>query len=292
MDKRGGAKVWEQVKTEDDYKAQTMAIDGVEVHYEYYRGKHAKEEPVIVLLHGLVSSSYSFRYLMPLIGKKYPVLAIDLPGFGKSEKSKTFIYSFESYAKLIFRLLQMMQVKNVIAVGHSMGGQVALYMAKNYPDHVKKLVLLSSSGYLKRVKKHYLYASYLPFSSRVLRWWFQKRDYKDALLHVVYNKNAVDDYAVLEYTKPFQDEGFYDALIRLMRHREGDLTAEQLKEIKQPALLFWGKEDEIVPLRIGKKLDHDLPQSELVVYEQTGHLVPEERPQEVAQKMLEFLEDQ
>ncbi|WP_139367568.1 alpha/beta fold hydrolase [Bacillus alkalicellulosilyticus] len=277
------------MQKQDFSNKDAMVIGGVKLHYEYLRGNQAKEGPVILLIHGFISCSYCFRYIMPKLSEEYPVIAVDLPGFGKSEKSKTFTYSFESYAALLFTFLDKLQVKETIVVGHSMGGQVALYMAKQKPEQVKKIVLMSSSGYLKRVKKHYLFASYLPFSPKVLKWYFEKRNYKEALSHVVYDKTAVNDNSVKEYTRAFKDEGFYEALIRLARHREGDLTSEQLHLITQPALLLWGKEDEIIPFRIGKRLDHDLPNATLYGYEKTGHLLPEERPDEVVERMLQFI---
>ncbi|MFV8829336.1 alpha/beta fold hydrolase [Alkalihalobacterium sp. APHAB7] len=271
-------------------KVETLLVDNVRVHYEYYYQEQKVGKPVIVLIHGFVSSTYSFRHLIPYLAKHYSVLAIDLPGFGKSEKSNSFFYSFHNYAHLILSLMTILKIEEVIATGHSMGGQVALYMAKIKPERVKKVVLLSSSGYLKRAKRQYRYASYIPFAPRLVKSFFIKRDYKDALSYVVYNKETVSQQDVSEYTKAFKDERFYHSLMRVLRHREGDLTAEQLKRIHQPVLLLWGKHDPVIPLYIGKRLQMDLPNANIVIFEETGHLVPEERPKEVAEQMVKFID--
>ncbi|MEB1809466.1 MAG: alpha/beta hydrolase [Bacillaceae bacterium] len=271
-------------------KTETVLVDNVKVHYEYYCHEQNVGKPVIVLIHGFVSSTYSFRHLIPNIAKHYSVVAIDLPGFGKSEKSNSFIYSFHNYANVIFSLLTKLNIKEVIVAGHSMGGQVALYMAKLNPERVKKVVLLSSSGYLKRAKRKYRYASYIPFAPRLVKSFFVKRDYKDALSYVVYNKETVHPDDVSEYAKAFEDDRFFHSLVRVLRHREGDLTAEQLKKIKQPVLLLWGKHDQVIPPYIGKRLQVDLPNANIVIFEETGHLVPEERPNEVAEQIIQFID--
>ncbi|WP_209122236.1 alpha/beta fold hydrolase [Alkalihalobacillus sp. BA299] len=272
-------------------KSDTILVNNVKVHYEYYFHDNQLERPVIVLIHGFVSSTYSFRHLIPLLAGHHPVLAVDLPGFGKSEKSNTFVYSLQNYAELIFSVLSILKINRVVSAGHSMGGQVALYMAKLRPDRVEKVVLLSSSGYLKRAKRTFRYASYIPFAPRLVKRYFMKRDYKDALSYVVYNKKIVNDDDVIEYAKTFEDDQFFHSLIRILRHREGDLSAEQLRKIEQPVLILWGKHDKIIPVHIGKKLHFDLPNAKLFILDKTGHLVPEERPNEVAEQIFEFLDE-
>jgi pimeloyl-ACP methyl ester carboxylesterase len=69
--------------------------------------------------------------------------------------------------------------------------------------------------------------------------------------------------------------------MRLLRYREGDLKSEDLKTIEKPTLLLWGKEDRVVSFRVGERLAKDLPNARLITYEKAGHLLTEERPQEV-----------
>ncbi len=266
----------------------TLAVAGTEVYFEFIAAKDARTDKAFLLLHGFVSSTYSFRYLVPYLAKIYPVLVVDLPGFGKSGKTSDFEYSFDNYSALMFHLLDLFKIKKAILIGHSMGGQVALYMAKSSPKRIDKIVLLSSSGYLKRVKRQFYYASFFPFSNLILKWWFEKRDYQKALSHVYFNKD-IDKKSLTEYCKPFKESEFFHAMIRLMRDREGDLTSEQLRQIKIKTLILWGKEDEIIPVRIGKCLHRDLPNSVFKQFEKTGHLLPEEKAQEVAKEITSFV---
>lgn len=226
---------------------------------------------------------------MTLMEQDFHVLAIDLPGFGKSEKSKRFFYSYQNYASLIVTLMKRLDLQSVVLVGHSMGGQIALHVAKQAPKLVEKLVLIGSSSYLQRMKRSFIYSSYLPFVSWWIKRQFKKNDVEQNLKSVVYNEELIDRALVEAYRKPFEDRYFLDGLIRLMRHREGDLPSSELNTIYHPTLLIWGAEDRVIPLHLGKRLLNDLPCASLRIYEQTGHLICEEKPTQVYEDIFKFI---
>ncbi|MBP3952921.1 alpha/beta fold hydrolase [Bacillus suaedae] len=269
----------------------TVYLMDTDVYYEFFpcKGK-GQLKKTMILIHGFVSSCFSFRKLIPELRKEFDIYTLDLPGFGKSGKRKNFVYSFHNYASVVIAFCQLFKLDEVILVGHSMGGQVALYTAKVKPNLVEKIVLLSSSGYLKKVKKPYVYASFLPFAKQAMKWWIQKKDYKESLLQVVYDKKMIDDETLTEYTRPFSENEFYDALLCLLRQREGDLTKDELHRISHSVQIVWGEEDSVIPVRIGRQLARDLPNATFTSFAKTGHLLPEERPKEVAKLMKDFLQ--
>ncbi|WP_228550270.1 alpha/beta fold hydrolase [Salinibacillus xinjiangensis] len=244
------------------------------------------DNPPIFLIHGFASSTYTFRRLIPLLKKNFSIVAVDLPGFGKSEKSTSFTYSFQNYARLMIACIDKFAISNPFIVGHSMGGQIALYMAAIAPEKIKKLILLCSSGYLRRSSRLLIYSSYLPLFESVITNYIRRKNVKDYLRNVLYNEALINDELIYEYGKPLAEKGFYQALIRLLRHREGDLLSEDLKKINTPTLLIWGKEDRVVPLQIGKRLAKDLPNAQLITYEKTGHLITVEKPEHVFKHIL------
>ncbi|MFC0473173.1 alpha/beta fold hydrolase [Halalkalibacter kiskunsagensis] len=264
---------------------ETISIGEVTVYCEYV----LNGRPPIILIHGFVSSTYTFNRLMPLLTKEFSVIAIDLPGFGRSEKSKTFIYSFSNYAKFIEECIQYFKLKDVTIIGHSMGGQIALYTAQLAPYKVKNLVLLCSSGYLKSAKKPLIYCSYLPFFRFFVEQYIRKKDIKKSLENVFYNKSFITEELIEEFTRPLTEKDFYTSLQRLLRYREGDLTSYQLSKIQIPTLLIWGEEDRVVPLKIGQRLVQDLPNAKLITYEKTGHLVTEERPNDLYHHIASYI---
>ncbi|WP_156291981.1 alpha/beta fold hydrolase [Oceanobacillus salinisoli] len=262
---------------EGKVSASILRIEGVNIYCEYIlNGK-----PPIILIHGFVSSTYTFNRIIPLLKEHFSILALDLPGFGRSEKSTSFVYSYHNYAKLVVKCMEFFGLTNVTIVGHSMGGQIALYTAKLIPEKVKKLILLGSSGYLKSANKLLVYSSYLPLFNLFVKRTVNNRSVKESLRNVFYNASKITEDHIREFERPLKDKNFCKSLIRLLRHREGDLTSEELKEIQTPTLLIWGEDDAVVPLSVGKRLARDLPNAELITYKETGHLITDERPHEI-----------
>ncbi|MFC4025758.1 alpha/beta fold hydrolase [Oceanobacillus longus] len=270
---------------QDSYSKAEIILGNVKVYCEYIlNGK-----PPIVLIHGFVSSIYTFNRLIPLLEKHFSILALDLPGFGKSEKSTSFVYTHENYAKLVAKCIDYFSLENVCIIGHSMGGQVALYTARVIPNKIKKLVLLSSSGYLRSTNRWMVYCSYLPLFNQFVKQRVKKSNVKESLQNVFYNPSLITEEHIREFENPLKDKNFYKSLIRLLRHREGDLDSDQLREIQTPALLIWGQEDRVVPLGVGKRMVRDLPNAKLITYEETGHFVTEERSKEIYEEILNYI---
>ena len=125
-----------------------LTKETIEINHTKIYCEHAiNDRPPLFLIHGFLASTYTFNRIIPLLAEDFSIVAFDLPGFGSSEKSTSFNYSFESYSQFVNDLMDYFQLDKVFIAGHSMGGQVALYTAKNFPDRVNKLVLLNSSGY-------------------------------------------------------------------------------------------------------------------------------------------------
>ncbi|CAG9620993.1 alpha/beta fold hydrolase [Sutcliffiella rhizosphaerae] len=270
----------------------TMNISGINIFYEFHHDADSTiaSKPTLVLIHGFLSSSFSFRRLIPLLTKEYTVLAIDLPPFGKSEKSKKFVYSYENLAKVVMELLSELGIEKTVLIGHSMGGQICLNISRQKPELVEKVVLLCSSGYLKKLKRALVYSSRIPYFYLYLKYWLAKKGAIQNLLNVVHDHSLIDDEMIAGYTEPFYDDRIFHALTRMIRDREGDLASEILRNINTPSLLIWGEEDKVVPIEIGRRLHRDLPNSQLITYKNTGHLLPEEKPQHVYDNIMEFLQ--
>lgn len=243
------------------------------------------DNPPIILVHGFVASSYTFHTVMPLFTQDFSVIALDLPGFGRSEKSTDFLYTYENYAKLILACMDHFGLDRVFLAGHSMGGQVALYASRLEPQRIKKLMLIDSSAYWGKVYGWARGLSFLPFSHLAVKRIVEKSDVEDTLKNVLYDHSLITDEMIQEYGLPLKEKKFYKALVRLLRQREGDLMRDDLQHIHTPALLLWGEKDNVMPLGAGKKLEKDLPNATLISYEKAGHLLTEERPEEIARQV-------
>jgi pimeloyl-ACP methyl ester carboxylesterase len=266
---------------------QTIQLNHIRVYYETYNLE--KKRPVFVLLHGFLSSSFSYRRLIPLLANDFSVIAVDLPPFGNSEKSTTFRYTYQNLAQLVIDLLQHLHIPTCTLVGHSMGGQICLYIAHMQPQLAREMILLASSGYLGRVKRSLALSTYLPYFHVYVKHYLYKQGVEKNLRQVVHDYSLVDDEMRKGYEQPFYHPQMFKALTRFIRYREGDLQAHELRHIQTRTLLLWGENDRIVPVDIGKRLHNDLPNSTLVIFPHTGHLLPEERPHDVYREIIGFI---
>lgn len=109
----------------------------------YYREQGEVEQPTLLLIHGL---GCSLKYWACLFDAKeltdYRILALDLPGFGMSEKPETYNYSLLSQADIVFAFIEALHIQNCTLIGHSMGGSIAILLAHNYPEFLRQLLVI------------------------------------------------------------------------------------------------------------------------------------------------------
>ncbi|WLR41248.1 alpha/beta hydrolase [Bacillus carboniphilus] len=266
---------------------QTKKILGINIHYQYYFEHSSK--PSVILIHGFLSSSFSFRKLIPLLMNHFNIISIDLPPFGLTEKSPSFVHSYRNMSNVVIQLLEKLNIRRAIFIGHSMGGQIALYTAKYRPQLVDRLVLLCSSSYMKRARSSLTIGSRIPYFHIIIKRVLAKQGVLNNLRNVIYDHSLIDDEMINGYLQPFYDHNIFIALQRMIRDREGDLQEEELKKITIPSLLIWGENDKVVPVDVGKRLQKDLPCSKLITVKRTGHLLPEEKPDLVYTKIMDFV---
>jgi pimeloyl-ACP methyl ester carboxylesterase len=263
-------------------------INDINVYYEFYPNNNA--EKTFVLLHGFLSSTFTYRHLIPLLKKEFQVLSVDLPPFGKSGKHHNFIYSYRNLAETVIKLTEYLGLKKMTFVGHSMGGQIVLNILHLMPDIAEKAILICSSAYLKRSKLPLVLSSYVPFFPLFVKYLFARKGVRRNLQESLYNHTLINEEMINGYLQPFLQDDIFTALTRMIRHREGDLPVEVLNKIQTPCLLIWGDHDKSIPLHYGEKLNQDLVNSQLIVLKETGHAIPEERPFEIYQYIKNFLE--
>ncbi len=264
-----------------------QTINGIRLSYEWLPCPGSTR--TIVLLHGFLSSSFSFRKLIPSLRGHFSVLTIDWPPFGYTERPRYYTYSYENTAKTLASFIQQMISEPVTLTGHSMGGQLVLQILKHSPSLADQAILLCASGYIPRAKGRLIAASYLPFADFFVKRWLEKSGVEGNLRRVVFDQAMIDEEMIQGYSHPFETRAIFKGLARFLRHREDDLTSEELQKLQTPCLLIWGEHDRIVPLSVGTRLAADLPNSRIKIIKKAGHLLPEEKPEETARLMKQFI---
>lgn len=261
-------------------------VHGVRLHYQ-----EKGEGTPLILLHGLASSTYTWRNLFEPLSKNYRVIAIDLKGFGFSEKPDGD-YSRPEQARLVIGLMKSLQIEKAIICGNSMGGEVALNIAIQEPNRVKSLILLDNGGmkvsgggslvpfYLQTPYINRLLTALAMTSNKLVRQGLEKSYFDDS---------KVSDETVAKYYLPVTGtDGQRGVLLARQQASNGEIES-QLSQINIPTLIVWGAEDEVIPLEAGKKANSLIKDSKLVIYENCGHLPQEEMPERSLADIIEFL---
>ncbi|WP_170287669.1 alpha/beta fold hydrolase [Aquibacillus halophilus] len=268
-------------------KKQWITYKGTNICFQAYKEPLDSNKPYMIFIHGFLSSQYSFRKMIPLLIEKYNIVTIDLPPFGDSDRLTRFKYSYVNLANIIIYFMNTKSISQAYLVGHSMGGQIALTCAYHYPERIRKLILLAPCSYLSKADRFSYLISWLPFFPYLLKGLLYRKGVYETLRQCVYNESIISKGMLKTYIKPFLDNAIYLCLTKMIRDREGDLDSECLATIEIQSYIFWGKKDEILPISIAYHLVRDLPRAELCTFDFAGHLLPEEVPNVICERILD-----
>jgi pimeloyl-ACP methyl ester carboxylesterase len=247
-------------------------------------------EPVI-LLHGFGASTYAWRKVMPGLAERFHVIAIDLNGFGYTQRPKDFeSYTREGQADLVLRVMDALGIDKAHLAGHSYGGGISIWLASRHPERLRSLVLVDSSAPTYANDRRSRLAGLRPVASLALRALLRPGSVRRSLIHSVYDDSLVTPELVREYYDRLRVEGVLDAYVGLTAPVRKPPEPVRLEEIDVPVLVVWGANDQLISVNAGSRAARQLPRGELVVLERTGHIPMEERPEELLQAMLPFLE--
>jgi pimeloyl-ACP methyl ester carboxylesterase len=271
-------------------QSEFVEVNGMQVHY--------RDEGTgfpIVLMHGTAASLHTYDAWTKQLSKDYRVIRLDLPAFGLTGPNKNAEYSIESYTKFLSQFLEKIKVAKFYLAGNSLGGNIAWNYAAEYPEKVRKLILIDASGLptftpqpsiFKMAKTPILNSLFLYITPRFI--------IRKNIEQVYANKLKVTDALVTRYHKLSLRTGNRKAFID--RAKTDFNVAEKvnlvkLKSVKTTTLLIWGAKDTWIPLGNGKRMDSMLPNSKLVILENSGHVPMEENPKESLEFLKSFLNE-
>lgn len=265
-----------------------VSINRVNYHYLDFPA----DGPAVFLLHGLGSSTYSWEELAPhLLDAGFQVYALDLKGFGWSDKPAGAAYDLFTLRDEIFLWLENRGLKEIIFVGNSLGGSLGLLLALEQPGRIRSLVLIDAAAYLGRLPWVFRLGR-LPWAVALSKLIFRKWVIRLAMKQAFYDRSRVTDDRVNAYYERLRSPGCLEAQIALICSLDFQRMAawtERISEITVPTLLIWGEKDPWVGLSVGRKLHRNLPNSTLQVIPRCGHAPEEEVPEETARLIIEWL---
>jgi len=210
----------------------------------YLVGGNKNNQP-LVFLHGVFASAAIYRRFLNILSKKFRVYAIDMPGFGRSSMPR-HILTIGDFTDIIYELIKRLKIRKPIIAGHSAGGLIILDMALHHKGIPKKIVLINAAG----LKLNYSF----------------KELYIDLILSGHFNKAKRYHLwrEAIIMTSDFLRGALTPAYWKILKKDTFVNYEDQLKKIKLPALIIWGKKDRLFPMKFARKFKRLLPNSKLI----------------------------
>lgn len=275
-----------------DPDSQFIEVNGLDVHVK----RAGQGEPTFVLLHGFGSSLYSWQAVMEQFGQLGSVIAFDRPAFGLTERPLTWEgqnpYSPEAQVDLLIGLLDHYGVEQAILVGNSAGGTIAMQAALAHPERVSGLILVDPAVYngggAPAWTRPLLATPQMRHLGPLVARQILERG--PQLIELAWHDPSLITAEILDlYKKPLQAQGWDKALWELTAASRASGLAEKLDQFTLPTLVITGDDDRIVPTADSTRLANELPNAQLVVIPNAGHVPHEERPQEFMKSVSEFV---
>jgi pimeloyl-ACP methyl ester carboxylesterase len=261
--------------------------------------RQAGSGPVVVLVHGITSSSATWKRVMPYLADRFTVIAPDLAGHGESAKPRGD-YSLGAHASGLRDLLLALGHERATFVGHSLGGGIAMQFSYQFPERCERLVLVDSGG-LGRDVNWLLRAATLPGSELVLPFLAATR-LLDAgaraggLLNRLGLGLPTDLREMARGHSTLSDSAARAAFVHTLRAvvepsgQRVDASNRLYLAEHFPFLLIWGERDSIIPVSHGHATHELMPNSRLEVFPRSGHFPQLDEPERFLDVLIEFID--
>jgi len=267
-----------------------LEIKGLRLHYLDW-GKNEKEP--MLLLHGFMAHAHAWDEFASAFQDRYHIIALDQRGHGESQWSEGEAYSLDDHFSDIAYLVQFLELKDLILVGHSMGGRNALFYAACQPENVGRLILVDarpadSVRAAERLKHDLLH---LPLQASSL-------DEIAEAMRVLYPLLSIEICHDL-VSHGYKEEGLggqfvpkYDARMGFHSEQMGCMTEDLwpfMKNVVCPTLIVRGEESPFLSREDAQKMGVVIPQAKWVEIPQATHLPVQENPVEFKRVVSDFL---
>jgi pimeloyl-ACP methyl ester carboxylesterase len=269
--------------------SQFINIAGMNIHLKDEGPKTDKR--AIVLIHGTSDSLHTWDGWVGALKEQRRVIRFDLPGFGLTGPDAQNNYTVEHYAEVVIAVLDELGIDKAVLGGNSLGASVSWASAVLYPDRVSGLVLVNSSGYIFKPKSVPIgfKLSQHPLTSELLKNVLPKSLVAKSIKNLYGNPDLVSDELVDRYYDLIRREGNRGALKERFKQSVSGFLVDKINTINVPTLIIWGGQDRLIPVESGKRFNQEIANSELVIFDDLGHLPHQEDPQATVLIVKRFL---
>ena len=258
-------------------KEKTINIDGNSIRFL----EEGDSDQVLLLLHGLGASAERWEFVIPLFSEKYRVIVPDLIGFGHSEKPSVD-YTTEYFTDFMYKFVSKLNIKNFHIIGSSLGGQIAAEFTSKHNELVKKMVLVSPSGIMKH--------STPALDSYIMAALYPNNESATMAFQTMSGKTRIDENIVNGFVErmkmPNAKMAFMSTLLGL---RDAELITEKLGLITIPALIVWGENDPVIPIKYSEAFVSSINDCRFYKMQKCGHTPFVEDPKGFFDLVSDFL---
>ena len=257
----------------------------VNVYGQYIHYAETGNGPPIVLLHGLWGGLNEWEPIIEPLAENHRVIVMDFIGFHNSDKPDVH-YHNALLAQFLAGFIEALELRDVILMGHAMGANTATYTAFHHPERIAGLILVDGAGYRNPDRD-----LSQPLSEGMIRFrrvatGSSLATTRGLLERRVYNPNDVTDEWVENAFRMWVNSA---AAIGDMLLEGGDLTEEEMRQIKLPTLVVWGAEDKVFSPGNAERLSNDIEGSVVRIIDRAGHLPQVEATEAFLDAVLPFL---
>ncbi|MEL7122070.1 MAG: alpha/beta hydrolase [Bacteroidota bacterium] len=273
----------------------TTVLDDINLAYvDEGRGKHT-----ILFVHGLGSYLKGWIKNIDELKKYYRCIALDLPGYGKSSRGN-YSYDMSFHSRVVRSFIEKKNLKHVILVGHSMGGQVSMTTVLNSSERINKLILVAPAGIetFSEAEKILVNNFYHPSLLKAATESQIKRNFKLNFFNFPEDANfMIEDRFLLKETKWY--DTYCEMIPKCVLGMLNQPVFNKIDKIDIPTLIIYGENDMLIPnkllhpnlstTKVGKMANNKIPNSSLKMVRRCGHFAQWNQAEEVNELMKEFV---
>jgi pimeloyl-ACP methyl ester carboxylesterase len=230
-----------------------------------------------------------------LAGEGFHVVAVDLIGFGYSDKPSWFEYTIAAQARMISRFMDRLGIGRASVVGSSYGGAVGVTLALDYAERVEKLVLVDAVINDEATNHPIMKLAKIPGLGELLTPFlidsklFMKFRMQGTLAPA--NHHLITPERIESVIRPLSAKDGHNAVLKAGRNWDANRIEEDAHLVNQPTLIIWGEEDTVIPIHNGESLYNSILNSRFVVLKNCGHVPQEEKSELFTTLVSEFCHD-
>lgn len=274
--------------------SKTLSLPNLDFNLHYLEAtapQHPTNE-AILLIHGWPTSSHLYRKMVAPLAEHHRVIAIDLPGFGQSDKDPTASFSFNYHTRILDAFCEALNLEKVHIVVHDLGGPIGLWWAFQQPERIASYVLLNTLVFREFSWAVKLFVS-MTLVPGIRNWLSGPKGIRFAMRLGLVDKSKLTPESLAAYQAPFKTKAARKALLKSASrlHMNGFKTiAAEVAKITQPTCLIYGEADKILPdvAKTMSRVEALVPQATKHGIPHCGHFLQEEDPEAILKILHTF----